>query len=93
DQAIDQLEKILTKNENCYEALMAVAVIYEKQKDLPSAIKALKRATKASRTAVEPHMRLADIYEKIGLDDLADEHQEIANQLRKQQKKPRRKKK
>ena len=93
DQAIDQLEKILTKNKNCYEALMAVAVIYEKQKDLPSAIKALKRATKASRTAVEPHMRLADIYEKIGLDDLADEHQEIANQLRKQQKKPRRKKK
>lgn len=93
DQALDQLNKILEKNKNCFDALMALATIYEKQKDLPVAIKALKRATKASRTAIEPHMRLADIYEKIGLDDLADEHQEIAQQLRKQQKKPRRKKK
>lgn len=93
DQALDQLNKILEKNKNCFDALMAAAAIYEKQKDLPAAIKALKRATKASRTAIEPHMRLADIYEKIGLDDLADEHQEIAQQLRKQQKKPRRKKK
>lgn len=72
---------------------MALAAINEKQKDLPAAIKALKRATKASRTAVEPHVKLADIYEKIGLDDLADEHNEIAKQLRSQQKKPRRKKK
>lgn len=93
DQALDQLNKILEKNKNCFDALMAAAAIYEKQKDLPAAIKVLKRATKASRTAIEPHMRLADIYEKIGLDDLADEHQEIAQQLRKQQKKPRRKKK
>ena len=93
DQALDQLNKILEKNKNCFDALMAAAAIYEKQKDLHAAIKALKRATKASRTAIEPHMRLADIYEKIGLDDLADEHQEIAQQLRKQQKKPRRKKK
>lgn len=93
DQALDQLNKILEKNKNCFDALMAAAAIYEKHKDLPAAIKALKRATKASRTAIEPHVRLADIYEKIGLDDLADEHQEIAQQLRKQQKKPRRKKK
>lgn len=92
DQALEQLNKILAKNKNCFDALMAVAPIYEKQKDLPAAIKALKRATKASRTAIEPHVRLAEIYEKIGLDDLADEHQEIANQLKKQQKKPRRKK-
>ncbi|MBR5639455.1 MAG: AAA family ATPase [Muribaculaceae bacterium] len=93
DQALGQLEKILAKNKNCYDALIAVAAIYEKQKDLPAAIKALKRVTKASRTAVEPHLKLADIYEKIGLDDLADEHQEIAQQLKRQQKKPRRKKK
>ncbi len=92
DQALEQLNKILAKNKNCFDALIAVAAICEKQKDLPSAIKALKRATKASRTAIEPHVRLAEIYEKIGLDDLADEHQEIANQLKKQQKKPRRKK-
>lgn len=93
DQALEQLNKILVKNKNCYDALVAAAAIYEKNKDLPAAIKALKRATKASRAAIEPHVKLADIYEKIGLDDLADEHKEIARQLRQQQKKPRRKKK
>lgn len=93
NQAIEQLEKILEKNKNCYEALMALAAIFEKEKDTPAAIKAYKRAIRASRTAYEPHVALAGIYEKIGLDDLADEHQEIAKQLKKQQKKPRRKKK
>ena len=93
NQALEQLNIILSKNKNCYDALMALAAINEKQKDMPAAIKALKRATKASRAAVEPHVKLADIYEKIGLDDLADEHNEIAKQLRSQQKKPRRKKK
>lgn len=93
DQALEQLNRILAKNKNCFDALMEVGKIYERQKDLPAAIKAFKRATKVSRTAIEPHIRLAGIYEKIGLDDLADEHQEIADQLRKQQKKPRRKKK
>lgn len=93
DQAIEQLNKILVKSKNCYDALIAMASIYERQKDIPAAIKAYKRATKASRTAFEPHVRLANIYEKIGLDDLADEHNEIARQLRHQQKKPRRKKK
>ena len=31
----------------------------------------------------EPHEKLQTIYEKIGLDDLADEEAEIANKLRK----------
>ena len=91
-QAIDQLEKILVKNKNCYEALMVLAAIHEKEKDTPASIKAYKRAVRASRTAVEPHLALARIYEKIGLDDLADEHNQIAKQMKKQQKKPRRKK-
>lgn len=91
-QAIDQLEKILVKNKNCYEALMVLAAIHEKEKDTPASIKAYKRAVRALRTAVEPHLALARIYEKIGLDDLADEHNQIAKQMKKQQKKPRRKK-
>ena len=91
-QAIDQLEKILVKNKNCYEALMVLAAIHEKEKDTPASIKAYKRAVRASRTAVEPHLALARIYEKIGLDDLADEHNQIAKQMKKQQKKNRRKK-
>lgn len=84
--AIEQLEAILAINKNCYDAHMGLASIHEKEKDLPSAIKAYKRAAKASRTAIEPHVALSRIYEKIGLDDLADDHEQIAKQLRQQQK-------
>ncbi len=94
-KAVDILEQILEKNKNCYEAIMALASIHESEKDAAAAIKGYKRAIRASRTAVEPHVALAHLYEKIGLDDLADEHRDIAKQLRKQQqsKKSRRKKK
>ncbi|MBR5086122.1 MAG: AAA family ATPase [Muribaculaceae bacterium] len=90
-QAVDLLEDILRNKRNCYEAIMMLAFIYEKEKDTPEAIKAYKRAIRASRSAIE----LARIYEVIGLDDLAQEHIDIAKQLRRQQqvKKMRRKKK
>ena len=94
-QAIDLLEDILRNKRNCYEAIMMLASIYEKEKDIPETIKAYKRAIRASRSAIEPHIALARIYEVIGLDDLAQEHIDIAKQLRRQQqvKKMRRKKK
>lgn len=85
DQAIEQLEMILSANKNYYDAHMELASIHEEEKDVPAAIKAYKRAARAQRTAVTPHLALARIYEKIGLDDLADEHNLIAKQLREQQ--------
>ncbi len=95
DQAISQLEKILDNNKNCYEALMALAALNEKGKDIAAAIKLFKRATRAHRTAIEPYVALARIFERIGLDDVADEYLDRAKQMRKQQqaKKTRRKKK
>ena len=93
DKAISLLEEILDRSRNNYEALMAIAAIYSKLKDTPAAIKAYKRATRASHNAVEPHLALARIYEKIGLDDLADEHNQIAKDLRQQQAKKSRRKK
>ena len=95
DQAISQLEKILDNNKNCYEALMALAALNEKGKDITAAIKLFKRATRAHRTAIEPYVALARIFERIGLDDVADEYLDRAKQMRKQQqaKKTRRKKK
>ena len=95
DQAISQLEKILDNNKNCYEALMALAALNEKGKDIAAAIKLFKRATRAHRTAIEPYVALARIFERIGLDDVADEYLDRAKQMRQQQqaKKTRRKKK
>ncbi len=92
--AVKQLEAALDFNKNCYDALILLAQIHEDEKDTPAAIKVYKRAARASRTAIAPHLALARIYEKIGLDDLADDHLSIVRQLRLQQsKKPRRKKK
>ena len=95
EMAENQLNEILSNNKNCYDALMALAAIREKEKDITEAVKLYKRATRASRTAIEPVLALARVYDKIGLDDVADEYRDIAKQMRKQQqsKKPRRKKK
>ena len=95
DKAVEILNDVLAINKNCYDALLTLAEIYEQDKDIPAAIKAYKRAAKASRVAIPPHLALARIYEKIGLDDLAEDHQEIASKLQRQQqnKKSRRKKK
>ena len=71
DDAIAQIKNVLAIDKNCYDALMAMAQIHENEKDTPAAIKAYKRAVKALRKASAPHVALARIYEKIGLDDLA----------------------
>ena len=55
----------------------------QQQRDIPEAIKCFKRAAKADKKRPEPHEKLQAIYEKIGLDDLADEEAEIAKRLRK----------
>ena len=65
----------------------------EQLRDVPEAIKSYKRAAKADKKRPEPHDRLQAIYEKIGLDDLADEEQEIADRLRKELYKPKTRKK
>ncbi|MBQ2163569.1 MAG: AAA family ATPase, partial [Muribaculaceae bacterium] len=87
DDAIAQIKNVLAIDKNCYDALMAMAQIHENEKDTPAAIKAYKRAVKASRKASAPHVALARIYEKIGLDDLAQDHHDIARRLQEQQQK------
>lgn len=86
EMAENQLNEILNHSKNCYDALMALAAIREKEKDITAAIKLYKRATRASRTAIDPVLALARVYDKIGLDDVADEYRDIAKQMRKQQK-------
>lgn len=91
---IDQLEsaeEVLTKaielEKNNYHAHMTMADLMERMKDVPEAIKSYKKAAKADKKQPAPHEHLQAIYEKIGLDDLADEEQEIASRLRKALKK------
>lgn len=83
DTAEEELKKALLLDKDNYLALMTMGELMEVQKDLPKAIKSYKKAIKADKKRPEPHERLQAIYEKIGLDDLADEEQEIAQRLRK----------
>ena len=82
DQAQKELERALELDKNNYSAHLFMGDLMEQQHDVPEAIKCYKKAAKANKKRPEPHDRLQTIYEKIGLDDLADEEQEIANRLR-----------
>lgn len=83
DSAEEQLKNALIIEKENYQAHMLMGELMETQRDLPEAIKSYKKAIKADKKRPEPHERLQTIYEKIGLDDLADEEQEIAERLRK----------
>lgn len=83
ESAEDELKKALELDKNCYQAHMVMAELMEKMRDIPEAIKSYKKAAKADKKRPEPHDHLQSIYEKIGLDDLAEDEQEIAERLRK----------
>ena len=81
DNAEEELNKALELDKNNYLAHMTMAELMELMKDIPEAIKAYKKAAKADKKRPEPHVRLQDIYERIGFDDLADEEEQIAKRL------------
>ena len=83
EAAENELAEALKIDTSCYQAYLSLAEIRELEKDIPAAIKLYKKAAKADKRRPEPHERLKDIYEKIGMEDLADEENVIANRLRK----------
>ncbi len=83
ESAVQELKNALELDKQNYLALLTMAELMQKMRDIPAAIKMYKRAAKADKKRPEPHDRLHDIYEKVGLDDLADDEQEIADRLRK----------
>ena len=82
-RAEQELNKALELDKNNYRALMTMAELMERNRDIPEAIKSYKKAAKADKKQPAPHDHLQMIYEKIGFDDLAEEEQEIADCLRK----------
>ena len=83
DSAEEELKRAIELDESSYPAHMAMAELMELKRDVPESIKSYKRAAKADKKRPEPHDHLQAIYEKIGLDELADEEHEIAERLRK----------
>ena len=83
ETASQELEKALQLDKNNYLALLTMGELMEAQRDMPQAIKSYKKAAKADKKRPEPHDRLQVIYEKIGLEDLAEDEQDIADRLRK----------
>lgn len=83
ESAEDLLNQAIELDKSNFHAHMTMGELMEVLKDVPEAIKAYKKAAKADKKRPEPHDRLQDIYEKVGLDDLADEEHEIAERLRK----------
>ena len=82
DSAEKELEKVLELDKNNFSAHFIMGELMQQLHDVPEAIKCYKKAAKADKKRPEPHEKLQDIFEKIGLDDLAEEEQEIAKRLR-----------
>lgn len=83
DAAEQELQRAIDVDNNSYAARMMLGELREQQRDIPEAIKCYKRAAKIDKRRPEPHENLKAIYERIGLDDLADDENEIAKRLRK----------
>ena len=83
DTAEQELKNALQVDKDNYLVHMIMGELMEAHRDMPKAIKSYKKAIKADKKRPEPHDRLQAIYEKVGLDDLAEEEQEIASRLRK----------
>lgn len=82
DRAFREFSDVLLKQTDNYQCHMYLGLIHNTKKNVVEAIKSYKRAIKSDKTQPEPHERLESIYERIGLDDLAEEHHDIAKKLR-----------
>lgn len=83
EAAEQELKKALQVDKGNYLAHMLMGELMEIQHDTPMAIKSYKKAVKADKKRPEPHDRLQAIYERVGLEELAEEEQEVADRLRK----------
>lgn len=82
EAAEDELKKALKLKPDYYEAHISLAILYRNQKDYPEAIKSFKRAIRSDKKRPEPHEALAEIYDKLGLEDLAETQIAMAKKLR-----------
>lgn len=83
DHAERQLRDALRLDKRNFDTLMALAQVAQQQRDNAATIKAYKRVITHHKRRPEPYQALADLYEKLGLDDLADEFAAQARLLRK----------
>ncbi|MBQ7690495.1 MAG: AAA family ATPase [Muribaculaceae bacterium] len=90
DHAVEQLKNAVKLDGANFLAHLTLAQVYDDLKQSQNAIKSYKRAARTDKKSPLPHEALERIYERLGLDDLADEHQQIARRLRAGKKKSKR---
>ena len=82
ERALDMLNDALNIDKNNCDAMLGMAEIYHDDNDTNAELKMLKKAIKTNRHRPEPHERIATLFDSLGLDDIADEHREMAKKLR-----------
>ena len=83
EAAEKELNNAISVDKDNYLAHLTMGTLMETLHDMPMAIKSYKKAAKADKKRPEPHESLQSIYERIGLEDLAEVEEEIAKRLRK----------
>lgn len=82
DKAKEEFSRALKIDADNFECHMSLGYLFHQEKNISETIKSYKRAIKADKKRPEPHERLEEIYERLGLDDLAELHHEKALKLR-----------
>lgn len=82
-----EYKKVIEINDKCYEAYLGLGYLYRHLKDTQECIRSFKRAIKVHKKGLEAHEALSEIYDKIGLDDLADAHNAVVERIKAEQKK------
>jgi len=82
-------KKVLDIDPKNYEANFLLGIIRYEEKDYGSALKMMKRALRTNKNSIECNSKIAEIYDEIGLDDLAEKHRDLVNALKKNKNKKR----
>ena len=87
DEAEKLYKEVLAADKRDAFANFGIGLLYLGKNKLANALKHMRAAAKAYPTAPHIHQRLAEIYEKIGLEDKAEEHKELAKKYARQPRK------
>ena len=81
DEAEMVFVEVLKIDKNNVDANYYLGCIYFDKDNIELTIKMLKRALKADKKSVKCHKKLIEVYDELGLDDLADKHRKILRGL------------
>jgi len=87
--AVKEYKKAIEQDADSYEAHYGLGVLCRQLKDTKSSVRYLKRAVMIDKKRIDAHAALAEIYESIDMDDMAEAHLKVIERIKAEEKKKR----